>query len=124
MGTVKKVNDYEVYVKSKHCFGSLSDLIKYVKSDDNFDPWVKQILGEWRFLQNDLIPLLIFHKKDKLTAFQVCKLMVLLTCFPKTSEAVETSREKKKFTWTNVKSKYRHLMVEILRGYKEAFLQP
>jgi hypothetical protein len=33
------------------------------------------------------------------------------------------AKEKRKVSWTNPKSKYRHKMLEALRGYKESFLQ-
>ena len=89
VGSIKKVNNYDVYVKNKDCYGSLQYLSKLIKNESDFDPWVKQILGEWTFLENDLIPLLVFHKKDKMTSFLVCMLMVQLTDLPRTSEEIK-----------------------------------
>jgi hypothetical protein len=62
VGSIKKVNDYDVYVKHAQCEHSLTDVYRRLKNESNIYPIVKLTLGEWRFLQNDLIPLLIFHK--------------------------------------------------------------
>ena len=50
--------------------------------------------------------------------------MVQLTEYPRTSEDMRNAKEKRMVSWTHPKSKYRHQMLEALRGYKEAFLQP
>ncbi len=47
--------------------------------------------------------------------------MVQLTEFPHNEELKKVDFEK---FWTHPKSPYRHRMIEILRGCKEAFLQP
>lgn len=108
VGSIKKINNYDVYVKNKDCETSLNYLYRSIRNESNFDPWVKQILGQWKFLQNDLIPLLIFHKKDKKLSFLACRLLVQLTEYPRTSEDMVTAKEKKKVSWNNPKSKYRH----------------
>lgn len=124
VGSIKKINGYDFYVKNKDCVTSLNYLYRSIKNESVFDPWVKEILGSWKFLQNDLIPLLIFHKKDRRLSFLACRLMVQLTEYPRTSEDIITGKEKKMVSWNNAKSKYRHQMLEVLRGYKESFLQP
>lgn len=49
--------------------------------------------------------------------------MVLLTEYPKTSLEQKTGvSDTKIYSWTHNKSSYRHPMLEILRGYKEAFI--
>ena len=49
--------------------------------------------------------------------------MVLLTEYPKTSlEEKAGLSETKIYSWTHKKSSYRNPMLEILRGYKEAFI--
>ena len=123
VGTIKKINGYDVFVKNKDCETSLNYLYRSIKNENEFEPWVKQILGQWKFLQNHLIPLLIIHKKDRKLSFLACRLMVQLTEYPRTSEDIFTNKEKKKYTWTNAKSIYNHEMLELLRGYKESFLQ-
>ena len=50
IGAVKKINGYDVFVKNKDCETSLNYLYKSIKNESNFDPWAKQILGEWKFL--------------------------------------------------------------------------
>lgn len=82
------------------------------------------ILGDWKFLQNDLIPLLIFHKKDKKLSYMTVRLMVAMTEFPFNGEIPAGNPAVVEKSWTNPKSQYRHKMLEILRSYKEAFLQP
>lgn len=124
VGAIKKINGYDVYVKNKDCETSLNYLYRMIKNESIYEPWVKETLGQWKFLQNDLIPLLIFHKKDRKLSFLACRLMVQLTEYPRTSEDIRTASEQKKVSWTDPKSKYRHRMLEALRGYKEHFLQP
>lgn len=106
MGQIKKVNGYDVYVKSEHCEDSLKDIINHLKTDANDHPNVRFILGEWRFLEEDLINLLIFHKKDKKLSFLTAMIMAQLTEPPKPE-----CRHKLKF-------------YGILRSYKSAFLKP
>ncbi len=124
VGSIKKINGYDVYVKNKDCETSLNCLYRTIKNDSAFDPWVKETLGRWKFLQHDLLPLLTFHKKDRKLSFLACRIIVQLTEYPRTSEDLVDAKEKRKVSWTNAKSKYRHQMLEVLRGYKESFLQP
>jgi len=95
-----------------------------LKFDNESHPTSKLILGEWKFLQNDLIPLLIFHKKDKKLSYMTVRLMVAMTEFPFNGEIPAGNSAIIEKSWTNPKSQYRHKMLEILRSYKEAFLQP
>jgi hypothetical protein len=50
--------------------------------------------------------------------------MVALTEFPFNGEIPAGNQAQLEKSWTNPKSQYRHKMLEILRSYKEAFLQP
>jgi len=64
-----------------------------------------------------------FHNKDKKLSFLSLMIMVLLTEYPKTSlEEKAGLSETKIYSWTHKKSSYRNPMLEILRGYKEAFI--
>ena len=82
VGSVKNVNKLDVYVKSEHCEVSLREIIKHIKSDSEKIPLVKNILGKWSFLQGDLLPLLVFHDRDKKLAFLTLMLLVQLTELP------------------------------------------
>ena len=123
IGAVKKINGYDVFVKNKDCETSLNHLYRSIKNDSIFKPWTKQILGNWKFLQSYLIPLLIFHKKDRKLSFLACRLIVQLTEYPRTVEDIVTE-EGKKISWNSPKSEFYRNMLEILREYKESFLQP
>jgi hypothetical protein len=75
-------------------------------------------------MQSYLIPLLIFHKKDRKLSFLACRLIVQLTEYPRTVEDIVTADGEKKISWNSPKSEYYREMLEILREYKESFLQP
>ncbi len=77
MGSIKSVGGIDVYVKNDHCEESVKELIKLLKFDDSLQ--TKLILGTWEFLQKDLLPLLIFHDKDKKLSFLTLMLLVQLT---------------------------------------------
>ena len=62
LGSIKNVNGYDMYVKSAFCEESLRKLVNILKTDSPSFPYARVSLGEWRILQNDLLPLLIFHK--------------------------------------------------------------
>ena len=84
-------------MKSEHCEVSLREIIKHIKSDSEKVPLVKNILGKWSFLQGDLLPLLVFHDRDKKLAFLTLMLLVQLTelpseeCESKTKQEILTS---------------------------------
>jgi hypothetical protein len=71
-------------------------------------PIVKHILGKWSFLQRDLLPLLIFHDRDKRLAFLTLMLLVQLTELP--SDECD--------------SKVKLELLSQLAMFKEAFLEP
>lgn len=106
IGMVKKINGHDVFVKSKDCETSLNYLYRMIKNESNFDPWVRQTLGSWRFIQTYLTPLLIFHKKDRKLSFLACRLIVQLTELPRTSEDIVTGNDQKKVSWNSPKSPY------------------
>jgi hypothetical protein len=62
VGSIKNIQGYDVYVKHPQCEHSLTDIYRCLKTDYAGYPIIKLTLADWRFLQNDLIPLLIFHK--------------------------------------------------------------
>ena len=74
VGSIKSVGGVDVYVKSDACEDHLRSLIHHLKFDEKQS--VKLLLGTWCFLQRDLLPLLIFHDKDKKLTFLT--LMVLV----------------------------------------------
>ena len=73
-------------MKHHHCEESLKDLHRRIKYDNKFFPLVRLTLGEWKFLEQSLLPLLTYHKKDKKLAFITCMLFVQLTEYPTISE--------------------------------------
>jgi hypothetical protein len=82
VGAIKSIGGIDVYVKSEHCEESIRELIKHLKNESPKNPIIKHILGQWSFLQRDLLPLLIFHDKDKKLSFLTLMLLVQLTEFP------------------------------------------
>ena len=72
VGAIKLMNGYNVYVKNKQCYPCLGNIYKHIKRDSVVHPIVKKILGEWKFVEKDLIPLLIFHNKDKKLSYLIC----------------------------------------------------
>ena len=48
--------------------------------------------------------------------------MVLLTEYPKTAQMDKITSDDMIYSWTHIKNTYRQPMLEILRGYKEAFI--
>lgn len=69
-------------MKNEHCEDSIRDLIKAIKTDQPKLAAVKCILGRWNFLQQHLIPILIFHQQDKKLSFLAVMLLVQLTEMP------------------------------------------
>ena len=53
-----------------------------MKEDTPRWPISRHVLGKWSFLQRDLLPLLIFHNRDKRLAFLTLMLLVQLTALP------------------------------------------
>jgi hypothetical protein len=76
VGSIKSVQGHDIYVKHAQCEYSLKDIYKQLKTESEKFPIVKLTLGDWQFLQKDLIPLLIFHKQDKKLSFLTCMIMV------------------------------------------------
>ena len=62
VGSIKNINNYDVYVKHPQCEYSLKDIVKRLKTESEKYPIFKLTLGAWNFVQKDLLPLLIFHK--------------------------------------------------------------
>jgi hypothetical protein len=79
VGSVKNIGGIDVYVKSEHCEESLRDIIKNLKQESPKLPLIKHILSKWQFLAKDLLPVLIFHDKDKKLSFLTIMLLVQLT---------------------------------------------
>jgi hypothetical protein len=69
-------------VKDENCESSLKELIKEIKYNSARMPITRHVLGKWSFLQRDLLPLLIFHDRDKRLAFLTLMLLVQLTALP------------------------------------------
>ena len=82
VGSIKQVGGLDVYVKHQHSEESLKELFKYLKFDSQKYPFVRTTLGQWNFLQKDLLPLLIFHHQDKKLSFLCLMLFVQLTELP------------------------------------------
>ena len=79
---MKTVGGIDVYVKSDNCEEHIRELIRILKFDDTQK--TQHLLGSWSFLQRDLLPLLIFHDKDKKLSFLTLMLLVQLTEPPPT----------------------------------------
>jgi hypothetical protein len=82
VGSYKEVNGFQVYVKHEHCLESLKDIYKHLKVDGTAYPFIRLTLGNWGFLEKDLIPLLVFHKQDKKLSFLATMVMIQLTAPP------------------------------------------
>jgi hypothetical protein len=60
LGKLENTKDgLEVYVPGDHCEGSLKELIRYCKKDDNDYPHAKMELNKWKIVKSDLINLLL-----------------------------------------------------------------
>ena len=108
VGGIKQVGEADVYVKHDHCEESLRELFKMLRFDSKKNPHVTNKIGEWRFVQKHLLPLLVFHHKDKKLAFLTMMLLVQLTSLP-------TSR---------VSPKYKLDLFRHLHYYKYHALEP
>ena len=110
VGAIKLLNGYNVYVKHKQCFPCLGNIFKQIKRDSIVHPIVKKILGEWKFVEKDLIPLLIFHNKDKKLSYLICQIISLLTEIPNLSEKDlnQVTKDKRETAWMHHKSQYNH----------------
>lgn len=104
MGSIKKINGFDVYVKHDHCEESLKDILSTVRKDGAKYPIVKLFLGQWEFLKKDLVPLLVFHHQDKRLSFIACMIICMITQMPD-----ENCTDKIKY-------------LEYLRQYKECFI--
>lgn len=76
VGNIKEVGGFDVYVKNEHCEESIKDLIKTIKHENPRLAVVKETLGKWNFLQQHLMPILIFHQQDKKLSFLTVMLLV------------------------------------------------
>ena len=103
VGEVKDLKGVEVYFKKDSCEDALRELGMYLKRDSQTRPEAARMLGEWNFLKNELIPLVVFHKSDLKVAFSTLILMVLLTQQPKSE------------------CEFKDELQKYLRNYKEAF---
>ncbi|EAR94710.2 Yip1 domain protein (macronuclear) [Tetrahymena thermophila SB210] len=79
LGSVKQVNEIEIYVKGPHCEESIKDLIRLCRKDDSDEPLARKKLAVWKTFENDLIQLLLTQYQDKKLAFYLILLMVNLT---------------------------------------------
>lgn len=108
VGNIKKVGEFDVYVKNEHCEESIRDLIKAIKQENAKLPVTRQTLGKWNFLQQHLIPILIFHQQDKKLSFLTVMLLVQLTEMPN----------------QDCENKPKLEIIQHLQDYKETFLLP
>ena len=106
VGTVKKAEGQELFIKSEYCEQSLRDISKFLRTDDPKNPIMRRELGKWNFLPDSLLPLLVSQQKDKKLTFLTVLIMAELTYLPD-KEATD----------------YRE-HVQCLRKYKHAFLAP
>jgi len=81
LGSTKKMNGIDFYMKGPHCEDSLIDIIKLCKKHDE-SLAVKLELGKWEVLQKDLIQLLVSQTQDKKLTFYLLILMTQLTEVP------------------------------------------
>lgn len=87
LGSTKKHNELEFYMKGPHCEDSLKDIIRMCKRDDDDFPGTKIELGKWEVLQKDLLQLLVSQHQDKKLTFYLLILLVQLTEYPRKSVA-------------------------------------
>ncbi len=113
VGAVKRVNDADVYVKGPDCEVALRDLHRYIRHDSSESSIVRLSLGQWCFIQKDLLPLLLSQTKDKKLSFCIIILLVDLTEMPELPSA-ETKESNRLYSQ----------LIEQLQNYKLAFLAP
>ncbi|XP_045685429.1 protein timeless homolog isoform X1 [Phyllostomus hastatus] len=102
----------DTYHKEPDCIESVKDLIRYLRHEDETRD-VRQQLGAAQILQNDLLPILTQHHRDKPLFDAVIRLMVNLTqpallCFGSVPK----------------EPNFRHHFLQVLtylQAYKEAF---
>jgi len=82
LGSTKKMNDLDFYMKGPHCEDSLKDILKLCDKFGEKHPVVNLELGKWEVLQKDLVQLLISQVQDKKLTFYLLILMVHLTTYP------------------------------------------
>ena len=101
------------YLKEPDCLESVKDLIRFLKHEDETVE-IRRQLGEAEILQNDLVPLAVQYKSDRVLFESVIRLMVNLTqparlCFNNVIPTDKTARN-------------HYMEVEAcLRKYKRAF---
>ncbi|KAM4740614.1 protein timeless homolog [Anableps anableps] len=100
------------YHKEPDCLESVKDLIRYLRHEDDTRD-VRQQLGDSQIVQNDLLPIIVQYRQDKVLFDACIRLMVNLTqpamlCFGKIPDDPV----------------FRHHFMELtshLQAYKEAF---
>ena len=106
VGSVKNIDNMDVYIKGQFCEEALRDLHKYIRRDNPELCLIRSELAQWNFLLKDLLPLLVSQANDKKLSFHAIILLVDLT------EPV--------FSGCKVKND----MILALQMYKLAFLAP
>lgn len=101
------------YLKEPDCLESVKDLIRFLKHEDDTLE-IRRQLGDAEILQNDLVPLVVQYKTDRILFESVIRLMVNLTqparlCF---NDVIPTDKTARNY----------YIEVEVcLRKYKRAF---
>lgn len=83
LGSTKKHNDLEIYLKGSHCEDSLKDIIKCCRKDFDDVPSTRIELGKWEVLQKDLLQLLVSQHQDKQLTYWLLMLLTQLTEYPR-----------------------------------------
>lgn len=84
-------NDSEKLVPVKECLNWLQDLQRCLRRDDDLYRPVSLLLGQWKVVQQKLLPLVLHSRYDTTMVLTVCKILVILTK-PLASNTVNAGR--------------------------------
>eukprot|EP00741_Cyanophora_paradoxa_P007555 tig00001154_g7307.t1 len=103
IGTGVDTEQGRQYRKGEHCVACLQDLMHFIRRDNPMTNETKKLLGRWKILQNDLIPLIANYHDDDKIVYNACKLVTFLTMPAEVTDDLE--------------------FAEILREHRRAFVK-
>jgi len=72
-------NDTDELVPVTDCLNWLQDLQRALRRDDDLYRPVSLLLGQWKIVQQKLLPLVLHSRYDTAMVLTVCKILVILT---------------------------------------------
>jgi timeless len=73
------VDDTDELVPVTDCLNWLQDLQRALRRDDDLYRPVSLLLGQWKIVQQKLLPLVLHSRYDTAMVLTVCKILVILT---------------------------------------------